>query len=423
MAGVVRVSRAPGVLDVMGGIAEYTGSMVCAMTMERATAIAIAPRIDRELRVFSDHQDQRIGLDVLAGYSVADFHKEFSEPDRRWAGLVAGCLYVLHTEGLIDLRTQGLVGMDLAIESTVPIGAGVSSSASIIVATMMNLRDHFKIAGKSDALKLAALCQKAKELVLGAPRGIASLLVSCAGGAGSLLKVHSQPEIMYEELRLPEGVRLIGIDIGVRRAEGDEQFARTRSAAARGHAMILEKMGEMGRAAGMRMVGDPTAGYLANLELDDYKKYFRSFLPEAVQLATDHHVHESQRIKNFAKFMEQAAGMEPHSAARSAVLDKAGHLMYASHVAYTRDALLGVPEADLLVDLVRKNERAGLYGAKITASGQGGTVAVLANETESADGAIGQIVEMYERQTGKTAEIFWGSSVGASEFGTLLVSL
>jgi L-arabinokinase len=134
-------------------------------------------------------------------------------------------------------------------------------------------------------------------------------------------------------------------------------------------------------------------------------------------------VHEAQRVRNFVAFLEAAAGMTPGTAERGVTLDKAGHLMYASHVSYTRDALLGADEADLLVELVRKNERAGLYGAKITGGGQGGTVAVLANEGERADAAIGEICDVYEKKTGRKAEVLQGSSEGAWAAGTTIVEL
>src|SRR5205085_2844408 len=98
---------------------------------------------------------------------------------------------------------------------------------------------------------------------------------------------------------------------------------------------------------------------------------------------------------------------------RGAALDRAGHLMYGSHISYTNDAMLGAPECDLLVDLVRQRERAGLYGAKITGGGSGGTVAVLCDAGERADVAIGEILAEYEKQTGRKPEAFTGTSPGA----------
>lgn len=96
--------------------------------------------------------------------------------------------------------------------------------------------------------------------------------------------------------------------------------------------------------------------------------------------------------------------------------------MYASHLSYTNDALLGAPECDLLVDLVRKQEPRGLYGAKITGGGSGGTVAILADISPKSDAAIHQIMVDYQNQTGRTPEAFLHSSPGAWHVGTALQS-
>jgi galactokinase len=439
----------------MGGIADYTGSLVCEGTLDRAAAVAIAPRGDRDVQVFSfnlldEHRPftLRMSLDALANASVEQLRAGFDEPGRKWAGYLVGCLFVLHEARLVDLRDPKHAGLDLALYSTVPLGAGVSSSAAIEVATMMNLRDHFGLGVAIDPMRLAALCQRVENHVVGAPCGIMDQVASCAGRAGALIKLLCQPHELQGAIELPAGVRVLGINTNVGHTVGGGQYGRTRCAAFMGHRMILAKMQEMGRRAGMRMVGDPTRGYLANLALDDYKKFFRQFLPEnvrgreflakygrtldtatavdpdaeyAVQRATDHHVHEAQRVRNFVAFLEQAAQLPPHSAERGLALDKAGHLMYASHVSYTRDAMLGADEADVLVDLVRRHEREGLYGAKITGGGSGGTVAVLANAGERVDAAVAEITAEYGRRTGRTAEVFGASSPGAWEVGTAVV--
>src|SRR5688572_31355233 len=93
----VRVSRAPGRLDVMGGIADYTGSLVCEMPLDRAAAVALSERDDRELQVFSfnlhdEHKPFtfRIPLDALATQPLEALHRELQEPGRGWAGYLAG---------------------------------------------------------------------------------------------------------------------------------------------------------------------------------------------------------------------------------------------------------------------------------------------------------------------------------------------
>jgi galactokinase len=184
---------------------------------------------------------------------------------------------------------------------------------------------------------------------------------------------------------------------------------------------------------GCATAADPTRGYLANLDQDHYKSLFRPLLPEVikgndfldrfrplvdhasqvdpnteyhVQQAADHHVLEARRVRQFVTFLEQASQHEVGTRPRMLALDKAGHLMYASHISYTNDALLGAPECDLLVKLVRDREREGFYGARITSRGCGGTVAVLCNQGPRTDAALAAIMAEYDKQTGKPATLF-----------------
>ncbi|MGD0542155.1 MAG: GHMP kinase, partial [Tepidisphaeraceae bacterium] len=422
-AGPVRISRAPGRLDVMGGIADYTGSLVCEATLDRAAAVALRRRDDRFVQVFSfnlfdDHRPFtfRIPLDALALQSIDSLRSEFNQPGRRWAGYLAGCLAILHHHGRIDLTDPSLRGMNLALLSTVPLGAGVSSSAAIEVAAMINFMDELNVRDK-DPMVLASLCQEVENRIVGAPCGIMDQVSSCVGEEGALLRLICRPHELQPPLHLPAGIRVIGINSNVKHNIGGGMYGRTRCAAFMGHRIILAKMREMGQAAGATMDSDPMRGYLANLDADDYKKLFRPFLPEEIDgktfldkfgatgdtatrvepdqvyhvvKATDHHVLEARRVRNFAGHLESAAALAADLPRRTLALDKAGHLMYASHISYTNDALLGAAECDLLVQLVRQREWSGLYGAKITGGGSGGTVAVLANQ--GTDAAISEIM-------------------------------
>ena len=123
-------------------------------------------------------------------------------------------------------------------------------------------------------------------------------------------------------------------------------------------------------------------------------------------------------MRNFVTFLEQADGMALDRPS-AVTLDKAGHLMYASHVSYTRERVLGADEADVLVDLVRRDEREGFYGAKITGGGSGGTVAVLANTGYRVDVAVARIVEEYGRRMGgrRRSSAGAGGGVGGGDGG------
>jgi galactokinase len=449
----IRVSRAPGRLDVMGGIADYTGSLVCELPLDRAAAVAVCPRDDRQIQVISLnlHDENkpftlRMPLDALAKAKAEDLRREFDEPGRKWAAYLVGCLFVLHEQNLIDLREHG--GINVALYSTVPLGAGVSSSAAIEVATMMNMLGP-DLLQYVDPMRVASLSQQVENRIVGAPCGIMDQVTSVAGQSGSLLRLLCQPHELQPPLRLPEGTRVLGINSNVKHSVGGGAYGRTRCAAFMAHKMILELMRNAGTQRGLTLERDPMNGYLANLDGDDYKHYFRPRLPEwmkgqefldkyggtidtattvdadteyPVQHAADHHVLEARRVRHFAECIEGAAKFARGTRDQGFMLDKAGHLMYASHLSYTNDAMLGAPECDLLVDLVRKHERAGLYGAKITGGGSGGTVAILADDAPRADAAIAQIMETYKQQTGHNPELFSGSSDGAWTSGTAMAT-
>lgn len=457
-----RISSAPGRLDVMGGIADYTGSLVCEMPLQCAAALALQPRDDRQLQIFSfnlldEHRPfvLRISLDALASATPQALQRDFADPTRRWAAYIAGVLFILHENSYVDLASPAVAGMNLAILSDVPMGAGVSSSAAIEVATIMNFIGHFvldsgaaaatRLRQLNDPLEAAALCQQVENRIVGAPCGIMDQVTSLLGRSDSLLRMVCQPHQVQPPLRLPANIRVIGIDSAVKHSVGGGAYGRTRCAAFMGHRIILDKMIHMAQAGGRELQTDPMNGYLANLDPDDYKRLFRPLLPVSVrgldfleqygptidratsvapdrhyhvQQATDHHVLEAQRVRRFAELIEQAAAFPANSHGQRAALEGAGRLMYASHVSYTKDAMLGADECDLIVELVRASENSGLYGAKITGGGSGGTVAILADRSEKTNAVIAQIMAEYARRTGNQPNLFTGSRDGAWHVGS-----
>jgi galactokinase len=257
-----------------------------------------------------------------------------------------------------------------------------------------------------------------------------------AEGPINMVAWDNQKDEMSQCVRLPEGQRFVVVDSGIEFGP-DRQQALRRSlwAAEMGKMMILEKMFEIGEAAGRELMGDPMNGRLGNLSLDDYKQFFRGYLPESVlggsflerfglvkargmalemeesyrvQGATDHQVHEAARVRGFLGFIQQVLAHPAGTKERGLALDKAGHLMYASQVSLSRDAMAGCGECELLVELVRRHEREGFYGAKMIDLGPRGLVAVLANRGERADAALAGIVGEYKRQTGREAVLVGG---------------
>jgi L-arabinokinase len=187
----------------------------------------------------------------------------------------------------------------------------------------------------------------------------------------------------------------------------------------------------------VRVADDRWHGYLANIPPDEYATRFAKRLPERmrgaefltryggvtdtvtrvepeqwypVRQATSHPVYEHERVTRFAELL--ADGLDrPHS------VEAMGELMLRSHASYAAGGL-GSDGTDRLVDLVMEAGPArGLFGAKITGGGSGGTVAILG--TDAARGAVHHIAREYERETARTAVVFDASGPGADEIGVL----
>ena len=171
------VARAPGRLDVMGGIADYSGSLVLELPLQEATYAALQRDPSRRLRIVSLAEDSALALAFempLADFEGAGDPVDYEaararferDPARHWAAYVAGVFLVLMREREFNFQD----GARILIASRVPQGKGVSSSAALEVAVMQAVAAAFEIT--IEAREMALLCQKAGNLVAGAPCGV-----------------------------------------------------------------------------------------------------------------------------------------------------------------------------------------------------------------------------------------------------------
>lgn len=452
-------ARAPGRLDVMGGVADYSGSLVLEMPIAHAACVAWQWRKDRQLRIRSLgaaaeglQGEVEITLDELVDSAGRVRPAEEvrarlnSNPATRWSAYVAGCFHVMlaaHsrlTRGKADERI-GERGASILVASSVPPGAGVSSSAAIEVATMHALSEAAGI-HPSD-LTLAAWCQRAENTIVGAPCGIMDQVTAALGHDGSLIVLRCQPHDLLGNQRVPRGWRLLGLDSRVKHSVGGRHYTLARVGAFMGLKVIQLESG-----------GKLLDNYLCKLsaaQFDDYRdlipasitgRDYRAeygLLPDTVTRVEDdetyrpracaeHPVLENERAKQLFSLMQIAAlRSEEHEAAGSTAereeveetLAEAGRLMYESHASYSERLDLGSRETDLLVDLVREHgPQRGLFGAKTTGGGAGGTVAVLCSAGHpGVEVALEHVCEAYEREVGVAPLAIVGSSAGAIEFG------
>ena len=432
------IARAPGRLDVMGGIADYSGSLVLELPIAEATFVALQKDDTRRLRMISLLESAALTLEMPLSdlehdgeplsYDEAQ-HYFTSDPTRRWAAYVAGVFLVISRELGVSFNQ----GARLLISSRVPEGKGVSSSAALEVATMSAVAAAFDIdIGPRDT---ALLCQQVENLVVGAPCGVMDQMTAAGGEANHLLSLVCQPAELRGSIKLPEELAVWGLDSGMRHSIGAGDYGSVRAGTFMGYRIIAELAGFTVNQSGRQLViDDPRwGGYLANLQPSEFEERFATHLPEslsgeefllhyggttdrvthvererryAVRAPTAHAVYESFRVQRFAELLVDRFNPK-----------EMGELMFASHESYSACGL-GSTGTDLLVELV-KSTGYGLYGAKITGGGSGGTVAVLGNR--DAEAAVLDVAHRYAARTGHEPYIFRGSSPGSAAFGNLVV--
>jgi L-arabinokinase len=440
-AGVpITLARAPGRLDLMGGIADYSGSLVLQWPIREASLVAYQAGDDGAVEIESLASDSltesrscRIdapewsALRSMGEYaSIRSAFGQRSESDH-WAAYIAGVLLVLERERGVDVSG----GARIRLRSGVPEGKGVSSSAAIEVATLRAAAASLGAA--IDGVELATLCQMTENHVVGAPCGIMDQMASALGREHQLLALLCQPAEVQGYAALPDALGIWGIDSGIRHAVTGSDYTSVRVGAAMGYRMLTA--GENPSYAGDRSSHRDTRwrGHLANIDVEVFEKALLESLPEslegrkfldrfhalvdgvvtvdpgrtyAVRQPTAHPVREHARVSRFAEILREGARTESER-------NELGRLMYGSHDSYSACGL-GSEATDRLVEMVRAaGPSQGLYGAKITGGGSGGTVAVLGRA--EAGPAVLAIARAYAEETGREPYVFEGSSPGAME--------
>lgn len=441
------IARAPGRLDVMGGIADYSGARVLELPLACSTTALLQrqerPTCDLATRRGATWEFYALDLSALVDGALgrpAALAARFAERrTERWAsyllGVVQACLqHAARAGGEIP------TGLRLLIDSTVPEGRGVASSAALEVAAGAAVLGS--CGARMSAMDLATACQAVENHVVGAPCGIMDQLTSACGRRDRLLRLRCQPGTIEGYLEIPAGYRFYGIDSGISHAVSDAAYGTVRTAAFMGYRMIAASAGLRAAPDGARVrIDDPRwGGYLANVTPDEFAgvaaglpermggaEFLRRFegvtdaatvvRPDRVypvRQATAHPVAEEARVERFTELLG-ALGARPTQGTATAV--ELGRLMVESHRSYGACGL-GSEGTDRLVELVAAMGPAhGLFGAKITGGGSGGTVAVFG--TAEAEPAVRDVAARYGAETGREARVFTDSGPGAAETGVL----
>ena len=443
----IYVARAPGRLDVMGGIADYSGSLVLELPLECSTTAILqtqsAPKCEVASRRSCRWDLFSIELPALLGREgtlntpaklAAWFARHEAE---RWASYIVGVLQCFLQRAIRDGQSAP-AGVRILVDSTVPEGRGVSSSAALEVAVGVAVVAAYGLT--IPATEIASLCQAVENNVVGAPCGIMDQVTSACGRRDALLRLRCQPGTIEGHIEIPTGFRFYGVDSGISHAVSGADYGTVRTAAFMGYRILAARAGLTTRRGGIRPLADDPRwhGYLANLsELElatlagdlpvriSGSEFLRQFdgITDAVTVvhperdypvlrATEHPVRENARVSRFADLLGVVAN-QPDAALGL------GRLMYESHESYSACGL-GSDGTDRLVALVAdEGPKHGLFGAKITGGGSGGTVAVFG--TSDAESRLRDIATRYSAETGHAARVFTNSGPGAEETGVLRI--
>jgi galactokinase len=345
-----RLFSAPGRVNLIGEHTDYNDGFVLPMALERATVVAAAPRNDRRVRVRS-----------LSLHESAEFDLDQPGPTQRgiWLDYVEGV-----AQSLLE-RGARLRGADLMIDSDVPVGAGLSSSAALEVSVGLAL---LSIAGEEmDRVSLALAGQRAEHVYVGTMCGIMDQFVAALGEEGHALLIDCRA-LTAVPLPLDTSSMVVAIcDTNVKHALASSEYNTRRAECERGVQILSEAL--------------PGIRALRDVSVDDFLKH-EERLPEPVRRRCRHVVTEDARTLAAAE------------ALRAGELEKMGQLMVLSHASLRDDYEVSCRELDIMVEIALKVE--GVAGARMTGGGFGGSTVNLVRRD-----ALEEFREAIEREYNK----------------------
>lgn len=349
--GTPRIFRAPGRVNLIGEHTDYNDGFVMPAAIGFYCWVAIGPRNDRKLVISS--REFREDVEV-------DLSREPPRPSHTWTDYPIGVV--------VQLRTAGfpLSAANVLIHGEVPIGAGLSSSASIEVATALALAEQ---SGRSiDRTDLARVCQSAETDFVGMKCGIMDQFISLHGREHHALMLDCR-SLQFELVSIPEAVRLVICNTGVKHKLAGGEYNRRRAECEEA-VRFLSKV-----SPAIRALRDVSA-----YELDQY----HGLLSEVAFKRARHVISENARV------------LDAVEALRAGNLRRFGANMNESHKSLRDNYEVSCRELDLMVDLAHQQE--GVYGARMTGGGFGGATINLVNAS-NADAFAKKIAAAYQAET------------------------
>ncbi len=366
-----QLAFAPGRIEFIGNHTDYNGGLVMGAALAEGITVAVKRREDRSVSLASEGSGSvAISLDDLQPLKGAAF----------WTNYPIGV-----TKVLIETGMRMSVGYDMAVTSTLPVGAGMSSSAALELATAYALSALYGFeTGKAE---LARISRKAENEFVGMPCGILDQGVSAFGQPNSLVRIDCTAETFFTH-SIPPDTRFWIFNSNVKHALVDSAYKDRYNECRRALAILQKKY--------------PEAGTLTGIKREQLESC-KTELGDLLFRRASHIVGENDRVRAVEVALE------------SGDLVAVGQVLNASHESSRLNFQNSIEVLDFLVRAV--NKQPDVYGARLTGGGFGGAVMAFTGESFSEEQA-NEVAQAYQNKFGINATIIQTSaSHGAGLLG------
>jgi len=355
---ITRTYRAPGRVNLIGEHTDYNDGFVMPMAIDRATTAIMTARDDRRIAARSGGRAARVTIDLD------------QPPSKRGSSWIE---YLRGVATVLERRGHRLTGADVTIESDLPTGAGLSSSAALEVAAGFGFLD---LAGlEIDRTELALACQQAEHEFVGTRCGLMDQFIACHGRAGHAVMLDTRT-LEAEWLPLPAGVRVLVCNSMTKHAHASSGYNERRADCEAGVLALSATL--------------PDVRALRDVALTDLESN-RRVLSDRVYRRCRHVITENARVLQAAEALAEGD------------LDVFGTLMVQSHESLRDDYEVTTLELDALVNAALACD--GVYGARMTGGGFGGCTIALVDE-HAAEDVAAEVQARYRGITGRRPEVY-----------------